>query len=340
MKPLFSFGLAIIVLSMPSFSKAQFTSGVNGLFMKGTAVVAIDGLTIAPNADITLNNKTLQVLNTPIPGSPTNSIRRVYTFNEAFNFTGTLGVFYLPSELNGNIEASLQIATSSAAGTSYVISNGSTVDQSKHYIFNSFNGTNLRGVSAMQAGSVLPVTLVSFTAKIENETALLQWSTSFETNSAFFEIQRSLNGKEWHAIGQVAAGGESKSMLHYAFKDPSPIRVGQSKGENLYRLKMIDADETFAYSAVRSVQFEGLNEIALFPNPAMEKVQITVEDWNKVECIYIVNAAGKPVYESISSQLTGISANGIPVKHLPTGLYFVKIMSNNGQVHSLKMMKY
>jgi hypothetical protein len=340
MKKYLSFGLAVLCFFTIRVSKAQFTSGANGFFMKNGALVTIDGLTIAPSADLALNGKTLLLSDVPIQGSPNNSIRRVYTFNEALDFTGTLGIFYLPAELNGNIEASLQMTTLGAAGAGYVTSNGSAVDQSKHYVFNLFNGISLRSVSAMQAGGVLPVTLVSFIAKKENQAALLQWATSSETNSAFFEIQRSENGKDWHALGQVAAGGESKALLHYVFTDSNPISGGSSKGENLYRLKMIDTDGTFAYSMIRSLWFEGLSEIALFPNPAVDMVQIKVADWGKVERVKVVNAAGKTVYESVSSQLDYISFNGIKVKDFPVGLYFVKIQGKDGFVHSLKMMKY
>jgi hypothetical protein len=258
MKKYLSFGLAVLCFFTTLVSKGQFTSGANGFFMKNGALVTIDGLTIAPSADLALNGKTLLLSNVPIQGSPNNSIGRVYTFNEALDFTGTLGIFYLPAELNGNIEASLQMTTSGAAGAGYVTPNGSTVDQSKHYVFNAFNGISLRSVTAMQAGGVLPVTLVSFFAKKENQAALLQWTTSYETNSAFFEIQRSENGKDWHALGQVAAGGESKALLQYAFTDSNPISGGSSKGENLYRLKMVDTDERFAYSMIRSLRFDRL----------------------------------------------------------------------------------
>jgi hypothetical protein len=83
-----------------------------------------------------------------------------------------------------------------------------------------------------------------------------------------------------------------------------------------------------------------MSEIALFPNPAVDMVQIKVADWGKVERVKVVNAAGKTVYESNYSQLSYISSNGIQVKDFPVGLYFVKIQGKDGFVHSLKMMKY
>ena len=332
--------LTILCVLVAVTSKAQFSLGADGFVINGVTAVALDGLTITPDDDLVLNNKTLQLSHTAIASSTTNSIQRVYTFNEAFNFTGTLGIFFLPTELNGNAEANLQIAKSGAPETGYVTTSGSTVDLSNHYVFNTLNAADIRIVSAVEAGSVLPVTLIGFTAKKENGTALLQWSTSFETSSSHFEIQRSRDGKEWMAIGQVAAGGESRSVLQYAFADVDPF-----EGENLYRLKMVDRvadsqDETFAYSGIRNFRFESLIRTILFPNPVADKVEIKTADWSKVAQVRIINSVGGTVYASIPSELGNISANGINVKNLSAGVYIVKVTNRNGLLNSITMIKY
>lgn len=86
----------------------------------------------------------------------------------------------------------------------------------------------------------LPVTLVDFDAVGLVKTAVLSWSTTFETNSGSFDIERSIDGKQWVKLGSVNAQGESKSMHHYTITDKSPQQGGPSHGENLYRLKMLD----------------------------------------------------------------------------------------------------
>jgi hypothetical protein len=65
MKKYLSFGLAVLCFFTIRVSKAQFTSGANGFFMKNGALVTIDGLTIAPSADLALNGKTLLLSNVP-----------------------------------------------------------------------------------------------------------------------------------------------------------------------------------------------------------------------------------------------------------------------------------
>lgn len=117
------------------------------------------------------------------------------------------------------------------------------------------------------ADGALPVTFVSFAAKAEGQIANLAWSTTAETNSERFDIQRSQNGKDWKIIGSVSANGESKTILSYSFSDNNPLN-----GQNFYRLKMIDLDSTFAYSRINNVAFENKSLVNVYPNPAINEL--------------------------------------------------------------------
>jgi hypothetical protein len=325
----------MLCVSVAATCKAQFSSGAEGFVVKDGTTVVLDGLTITPDNDLILNNRTLQLSHTAIAGSTTHSIQRVYAFNEAFNFTGSIGIYFLPTELNGNSEANLQIAKSGAPGSGYVTTTGSTVNVGNHYVFNTLNTADIRIVTAVDAGTALPVKLIGFTVKKENGIALLHWRTALESSSSYFEIQRSQDGKEWMAIGQVAASGESSSVRHYSFADADPW-----DGTNLYRLKMVDLDETFAYSTMYNLRFESLIRTALYPNPVADKVQIKTADWSKVQQVRIINLVGGTVYASNPSELRNISAHGIDVKHLPAGAYIVKVTDTNGLLKSITMIKH
>jgi hypothetical protein len=123
------------------------------------------------------------------------------------------------------------------------------------------NGFSSFYISAHNAGQ-LPVTLVNFSGKKEENAVSLNWQTSEEMNSDYFEIQHGVDGKQWTKIGEVDASSESKVLKTYNFVHASP-----SDGENLYRLKMVDQDNTFAYSKIVSAAFEITDRITLFPNP-------------------------------------------------------------------------
>lgn len=93
------------------------------------------------------------------------------------------------------------------------------------------------------AEGALPVKLTSFKAAKEGKVVSLNWSTTEEIGSDRFEVERSMDGKVWSFIGEVKANGTTRNLNLYHFTDVQP-----AQGQNLYRLKMIDQDNTFAFS--------------------------------------------------------------------------------------------
>ncbi|SDD81617.1 Por secretion system C-terminal sorting domain-containing protein [Dyadobacter soli] len=199
--------------------------------------------------------------------------------------------------------------------------------------FNAF-WTNLEIDLAMKrivgtANLALPVKLVDFSAAREGNTATLAWSTSEESNSDYFEVQRSGDAKAWEKLKSVVAKGESTVEAHYSAVDESPMG-----GKNLYRLKMVDKDGTFAFSTIKNVEFDLKMGYTLFPNPVSEKLSFkSTEDWNNITSIKIYNAQGVEVYTSPS-----VPAKEVNVKHLPSGTYVVKLSKRRGQSNSYKVI--
>jgi hypothetical protein len=184
------------------------------------------------------------------------------------------------------------------------------------------------------AESALPVTLIEFSAIRREQAADLSWSTSSEFNSERFDIERSLDGKKWDVIGSVPSHGESKEIQGYTFTDIAPY-----PGENLYRLKMIDRatdrrDETFAYSRIRSVIFEGNDEVVLYPNPLTvgDKLTIQTDDPGKIREIQIFDTDGKNVLRSTWKL-------DLDLRNFPSGLYMVQIIYVDGSTGSHRIVK-
>lgn len=178
--------------------------------------------------------------------------------------------------------------------------------------------------------SSLPVKLASFKVAKEGEVAQLTWSTTSESNSESFEVQRSRDGKEWNAIGNRDAKGESSAIVTYNFTDVNPF-----DGENLYRLKMIDRDATFALSGIQSVRF-AIESLKLYPNPVAnaEPLNIQVKDWGLVKTVKVFNTLGKVVFESAGDVKSVVST-----EQLVSGLYIVQITRKDGQIVSSKFVK-
>lgn len=164
----------------------------------------------------------------------------------------------------------------------------------------------------------LPVTLANFQAIREGSVAFLAWSTTEETNSDRFEIERSENGGNWQLIGTVQSAGESKVLLRYQFVDSDPV-----PGENLYRLRLVDSDGTFAYSRVRSVRFEHLENRMAYPNPASDKLYI--RDLAKVSSVRIIDMNGRAVMQS-----QGLKDRALDTGKLATGIHVLEITWRDG----------
>ncbi len=190
-------------------------------------------------------------------------------------------------------------------------------------------GNNIISTEASVTAAPNPVLLSSFSAQKEAQTALLSWSTAEEINSERFEVEHSLNGKNWQKIGQVAAKGNSNDKQWYSFTDVNP-----ANGSNLYRLRMVDRDGSFDYSRVKSLEFEINIETALYPNPVAERLLLKTDDLTKISRVQLFNSMGVAVIQSDS-----VSNDGLDVKNLPTGLYVVKVTRNNGSTDTFKVMK-
>lgn len=307
-------------------ANAQFTTDASGFYIKENTDVYMDGLTLNPTTAVTLSNKTLTISGTALPGSPP-SISRVYDFNDAFSFIGRLGLFYQASELNGNVESSLQVVHKNVAT---VVTTGSVVNTTTHYIYKDLaSAITFRSASAALPGA-LPVTLVDFTANKESGVAQLSWSTSYETNSDFFEIQRSTDAKNWRSLDKVTALTESRMVRRYDYTDRKP-----EIGPNFYRLKMVDKDGSFALSKIRELAFDSVLETSIYPNPVVEKIKIKVDNWNDIAGIKLFNNQGKTFFESANSLLT----REIDMKDFPAGLYMVQVRRVNGDVNVIKVIK-
>lgn len=172
----------------------------------------------------------------------------------------------------------------------------------------------------------MPVTLTAFTARAEGKSALLRWTTTEETNSDFFEIQRSLDGKNWVILGRQTSQGESKVLVSYQFTDIKP-----EIGNNLYRLRMVDKDETFALSSIKTVNFEGGLRRVVYPNPATDKIFLNSSE--SISKIRIINTNGVEVYNAAKNFESEISVSG-----LQNGIHVIELTTVNGSIVTEKIL--
>lgn len=173
----------------------------------------------------------------------------------------------------------------------------------------------------------MPVTLFDFSASKENNRVLLSWQTTDETNSSYFEIERSRDGKQWNRVGKVSAQGASVKPVFYSFSDDLLSPAGPLL---YYRLKMVDMDGSYEYSRMVSVETGSDTSVhtMLYPNPAAEKLFIEGADFARVKSVEILNQSGLQIMQAVTDN------NTIDVSRLKMGLYIVRVKFENGNVGS------
>jgi hypothetical protein len=174
--------------------------------------------------------------------------------------------------------------------------------------------------------SVLPLKWLSFSAQMQGETVLLQWSTSSEVSVGDFTVEHQTTAGDWQSIGLVRSeGGNDKAVHSYSFKHSSP-----SAGMNYYRIKQTDIDGRYSYSMVRSVEMDNARQsFRVIANPISNKtLQIKVDD-EKGQMILLFTYDGKLVWK----KKFPVGVHSIQTNQLPEGVYVV----GNSQ-HSEKIL--
>jgi hypothetical protein len=121
------------------------------------------------------------------------------------------------------------------------------------------------------AGATLPVTWLSFTGEeTQKGVASLEWKTASELINEGFEVQKSVDGKNFEAIGFVKGAGTTNEIQTYNFADE------QLRQNTYYRLRQIDFDGQFDYSKIILVESSQhiAHPFSLSPNPVNNSTEV------------------------------------------------------------------
>ncbi|AKQ45833.1 hypothetical protein TH63_09560 [Rufibacter radiotolerans] len=184
----------------------------------------------------------------------------------------------------------------------------------------------------------LPVTLTSFTSKNKDGKVELNWTTASEKDNDFFQVERSSDGKAFHAIGQVKGHGTSSIQQSYTFTDASAMA-----GTSYYRLKQVDFDgkseltKVIAHTLGKSVAAAAA--LLVGPNPFQQQLAFTVNTVTETEAVVeLRNMQGTVYHQEKVSLAAGSSPLEIATSSLPQGLYILSVTGSD--VHlSQRVMK-
>jgi hypothetical protein len=343
------------------------TTGYNALLVDGTIHPIPDGSTAAAAADLLTARTYLNALTADIEllypaqfGSGLVLTPHTYVMNGGTSLTDTV---FLNAEGNASAVFVIKIygalTTSSLATVSLVngtlaknvywivngavtISTGSDIKGtliSNNGAINLATGVKLEGramttngalttsavsVNMTEGCSTLPLSLTTFTAKLQSNNAILAWKTVNEQNTHVFEVEQRTDSREYVKIGTVAAAGTSQTDKSYSFSYNIKSVVAPVA---YYRLKMVDIDGRFTYSAIVPLQLlKKGTSVSLYPNPVKSTSTLTINVQQKERVTYsVVDQAGMIISSHQTELAAGTNTIVINAKALAPGLYTIRI---------------
>ena len=167
----------------------------------------------------------------------------------------------------------------------------------------------------------LGVGLKTFIATKIDTTGLLQWSLSKEFTIDSFIIEKSLDSINFSPIGTVKAIVDTSSFSLYQFTDSLLL-----SGINYYRLRILNADGTYQYSGMVSINFSKNNfTIRIYPNPVTNGI-LFVNTSSNCNRIILYDVLGRLVKAENKSGLQ----NNISTTKLAKGVYIIRISTDTG----------
>jgi hypothetical protein len=168
-----------------------------------------------------------------------------------------------------------------------------------------------------------PYRLNLFTAQKANGGIKISWATGNEGNFTGFVLEKLQ--KDSNQFVRLYAR-QSDGSGNYNFIDQTLDKTGT----NTYRLKQDDIDDKITYSGTVNVVFNTAQNITVYPNPAKESLQITMQP-----------VATPAVYTATICNSNGIIVDSKSVRgnfwshnvgQLSPGLYVIKVQNNDGKI--------
>jgi hypothetical protein len=269
-------------------------------------------------------------------------------------------LYYTEAELagweteTGNSRNNIQMAKVSGAtvsdvapgsmpnGASGNVSNGTLSRFGAYYKLTARFATGFSSFGAGIPGdppvTTLPVELFSFTASAPDSNIKLDWQSATEENVSHYEVEHSINGRDFEYLTSKAAAGNSSTLTRYGY-----MHKNQPYGLHYYRLKMVDNDGSYEYSETINVQQTLTNyaAAAIFPNPAEKGVptKLTLEaDRNESLTIRIMNIHGTEVLAHTEEVAKGANTLHLRTHRLAAGMYIVEFTNSQNQRLQQKLL--
>ncbi|MHA4847330.1 hypothetical protein ACX0G7_24410 [Flavitalea antarctica] len=186
---------------------------------------------------------------------------------------------------------------------------------------------------------VLPFRFISFTAASTDIGIQLNWSYNFSPETRYFDIQRSVDGKNWETKMRITAEGQGETEVRKYNRIISDLAAGIVH----YRIVQVDYNNSAIYSEVRTVAHKN-NTGTGKPDNARPNVYVhgnivlvdfPVKSEGKF-MIRLLNTNGQVMmqrqYEGAQSQVS------VNVMNKVDGVFVLQVIEANKKANSFRLM--
>lgn len=185
--------------------------------------------------------------------------------------------------------------------------------------------------------NMLPVELLSFTSNCREGRVELLWKTASESNSDYFNLEKSVDAINFKIVQKIKASGYSNTAKEYLAIDPE-----NAEGTVYYRLSEVDFDGTVNMYKTISTSCKPTSTLTIqvSPNPFSEHFTIQIDSEFKASAkIVLLASDGTLVYTRDENLEYNSNDIEISTRDLKPGFYTLLVYLD-GKSLVKKLIKY
>jgi len=179
---------------------------------------------------------------------------------------------------------------------------------------------------------VLESSITSFRGAISDAISMLNWTTNANNGTEYFEVERSLDGRNFTTISKIIAQHSENSIGDYSFtEDVSSFKTPYV----FYRLKIRMTSKVVVYSSILRLNLPiSQNDVLMYPNPANDHVQIALFSTKKQQLKMLVyDFTGLLVEVKNLPLQQGTNVFSVETGKWKPGSYVVQLVTDNQTIH-------
>jgi hypothetical protein len=180
--------------------------------------------------------------------------------------------------------------------------------------------------------TVMESSITSFKGMISDNKSQLNWTTNANNGTDYFEVERSLDGRNFTTIAKVLTRASDNSIGDYSFRED--ISVFKTPYV-FYRLKIKMSAKFIVYSTILRLNLPlATNEVLIYPNPAKDQVQLALSSDKKQQVkMMVYDFMGVLLQTKDLSVKQGTNVFSINTNQWKPGGYMIQLVSETGTIN-------